>query len=170
MCMDTDTAVDPDMKMFILIHVVTHVVACWWTDGRVSHLRHFLCLLSSFFLAVGKAHVIQPLCLRSAKSWRMKQSSSKYWSKKTLLCMASLMITALLSSNRRRAMVSNELVPWPIGKNQGKCTFLCVHKYNKNIHSSIWRSVPVVCTHKAFAGYRNTCHILNCIRTNGLHL
>ena len=33
-------------------------VPCGLADGRVSHLRHFLCLFWSFFLAGGKARVI----------------------------------------------------------------------------------------------------------------
>ena len=56
-------------------HVAICAVPYGLTDGRVSHLRHFLYLFSPCLLAGGKARVIQP-CLTSAKSRRAKQSNS----------------------------------------------------------------------------------------------
>ena len=51
--MDTDTAMDLDTEIILIgpDHVAIYAVLNGLTDGRVSHLCHFLCLFSPFFLA-----------------------------------------------------------------------------------------------------------------------
>ena len=78
MCTDTDTATNPDTETFILIGLCSGLcgsVRVRLTDGCVCYFRPFLCLFSPFFLASGKARVVQSF-VWSAKSRRTKQRSS----------------------------------------------------------------------------------------------
>ena len=90
----------------------------------------FCAFFSPFFLAAGKAYVIQP-CLRSAKSRRAKQSSG-HWSEKMLLSATKvLMITALLPSDIQQWC-------WMMqGKREGNAQpSVCINT-TKNVHNSV---------------------------------
>ena len=111
-------------------HLAIYAAPYRLTDGYVSHLHHFLCLFSPFFLACEKARVIQP-CLRSAKSQRMKQvdRSTGPWK----CCSLPPKFWWL-----QHFFPQTDFHQWfwtgvinDAGKKGGKCTALCMHRYNQ---------------------------------------
>ena len=106
----------------------------------------FFGLLWPFFPASGEACVNQP-CLRSTKSQRKKQSSSKHWSEKTFSLTKVLMITALpLPSIRHPTMVLIELVWWLMQEKSEENAVFCIHKYNQNVCNPVCRYMQL-CAH-----------------------
>ena len=140
-------------------------------DGCVPHLRYFLRLFLPFFLADGKARVIQP-CLRSAKS-QMRRSRAVHRTGPRKCCSFHQSSDDLLPSNIFLTIwfwMNWCLDQWRGKKKRNAQT--SVYKYNHTLSSSVWDSVPIMCTHSAFARHCGACHILIRIgsHTNGLAL